>query len=67
MPSAKQIQNAKKQLKVTPKPKGNAPKIPNRLTYIVIAADPKVSRDRAFLKTVREYMKNTPSSKSSKR
>ena len=67
MPTAKQVQNAKKKLKMTPKPTGNKPKLPNRLTYIVIAADPKVSRDRAFLKTVREYMKNTPSSKSLKR
>ena len=63
MPTAKQVQNAKTKLKVTPKPKGNKPKIPNRLTYIVIAADPKVKRDREFLKTVREHMKKSPSSK----
>jgi F420-dependent methylenetetrahydromethanopterin dehydrogenase len=36
---------------------------PNRLTYIVIAADPKLKRDREFLKSVREYMKNSPSAK----
>ena len=60
MPTAKQIQNAKKTLKPTPKPKGNKPKLPNKLTYIVISADPKVKRDREFLKTVREYMKNRP-------
>ena len=41
MPTAKQIQNAKKTLKPTPKPKGNKPKLPNKLTYIVISADPK--------------------------
>ena len=60
MPTAKQIQNAKKTLKTTPKPKGNKPKLPNKLTYIVISADPKIKRDREFLKTVREYMKNRP-------
>lgn len=63
MPSVKQIQNAKKKLKMTPKPSGNKPKLPNRLTYIVIATDPKIRRDREFLKTVREYMKNSPYAK----
>lgn len=63
MPSVKQIQNTKKKLKMTPKPTGNKPKLPNRLTYIVIATDPKIKRDREFLKTVREYMKNSPYAK----
>lgn len=63
MPSVKQIQNAKKKLKTTPKSSGNKPKLPNRLTYIMIAADPKIKRDREFLKTVREYMKNSPYAK----
>jgi predicted transcriptional regulator len=63
MPTAKQLQNAKKKLKMTPKPSGNKPKLPNRLTYIVIATDPKIKRDRELLKTVREYMKNSPYAK----
>ena len=63
MPTAKQLQNAKKKLKMTPKPSGNRPKLPNRLTYIVIATDPKLKRDREFLKSVREYMRNSPSAK----
>ena len=58
MPTAKQFQDAKKKLKVTPKSKGNTPKLPNKMTYILIAADPKVKRDREFMKTVREYLKN---------
>ena len=41
MPSVKQNQNAKKKFKMTPKPTGNKPKLPNRLTYIVIATDPQ--------------------------
>lgn len=55
MPTTKQVQNAKKKLKMVPKPKGNTPKIPNKLTYILISVDPKVKRDREFLKTVQEY------------
>jgi predicted transcriptional regulator len=60
MPTAKQLQNAKKKLKMTPKPTGNKPKLPNRLTYILIGVDPKMKRDREFLKAVREYAKNRP-------
>lgn len=57
MPTVKQIQNAKKKLKMTPKPKGNKPKIPNRLTYILIGVDPKIARDRQFLKRVQQFAK----------
>jgi predicted transcriptional regulator len=60
MPTAKQLQNAKKKLKMTPKPNGNKPKLPNRLTYILIGVDPKMKRDREFLKAVREYAKSRP-------
>jgi hypothetical protein len=57
MPTTKQVQNAKKKLKVMPKPKGNTPKLPNRLTYILIGVDPKIQRDKNFLKAVQEYAK----------
>ena len=57
MPTRKQVQNAKKKLKVMPKPKGNTPKLPNRLTYILIGVDPKIQRDKNFLKAVQEYAK----------
>ena len=57
MPTRKQVQNAKKKLKVMPKPKGNTPKLPNRLTYILIGVDPKIRRDKNFLKAVQEYAK----------
>jgi predicted transcriptional regulator len=60
MPTAKQLQNAKKKLKMTPKSTGNKPKLPNRLTYIIIGVDPKTKRDREFLKAVREYAKSRP-------
>ncbi len=56
MPTVKQIGNSKKKLRATPRPKGNKPKLPNRLTYIIIMADPTTKRDKAFLKTVREHM-----------
>ena len=57
MPTTKQVQNAKKKLRVMPKPKGNTPKLPNRLTYILIGVDPKIQRDKNFLKAVQEYAK----------
>ncbi len=57
MPTAKQVQNARIKLKVISKPKGNTPKLPNRLTYILIGVDPKTQRDKNFIKTVEEYAK----------
>ena len=57
MPTTKHIQNAKKKLKIMPKPKGNSPKLPNKMTYVLIGVDPKVKRDREFLKAVQEYAK----------
>ena len=57
MPTTKQVQNAKKKLRVMPKPKGNTPKLPSRLTYILIGVDPKIRRDKNFLKAVQEYAK----------
>lgn len=57
MPTAKQIQNAKKKLKMSPKPKGNAPRLPNRITYILIGVDPKIARNRQFLKRVQDFAK----------
>lgn len=56
MPTVKQIQNSKKKLKVVPKPKGNKPKLPNKMTYLIILADPKTKRDKEFLKMVRQHV-----------
>jgi hypothetical protein len=54
MPTAKQIQNAKKKLKKTPKPKGNSPRLPTASLLRLIAADPKIGRDKAFMKRAHE-------------
>ena len=57
MPTVKQIQNARKKLKSTPKPKGNSPKIPTAALLRIIKADPKVSRNKEFMKRVHELTK----------
>jgi hypothetical protein len=57
MPSVQQIQNARKKLKSTPKPRGNSPKIPSAALLRIIKADPKVSRNKEFMKRVHELMK----------
>jgi hypothetical protein len=57
MPTAKQIQNARKKLKKIPKPKGNSPKIPTAALLRIIKADPKVSRNKEFMKRVHELTK----------
>ena len=57
MPTAKQIQNAKKKLKKTPKPKGNSPRLPTASLLRLIAADPKIGRDKAFMKRAHELAK----------
>jgi len=54
MPTAKQIQNAKKKLKKTPKPTGNSPRLPTASLLRLIAADPKIGRDKAFMKRAHE-------------
>jgi hypothetical protein len=59
MPSARQIQEARKKLKVTPRPKGNAPKIPSAALLRIINADPKIKRNREFVKRVNELIKNS--------
>ena len=59
MPSAKQIQEARKKLKVTPRPKGNASKIPSAALLRIINADPKIKRNREFVKRVNELIKNS--------
>lgn len=43
MPTAAQIKSAKKKLRKTKKP-NNAPRLPNRNTYRLTKADPKVQR-----------------------
>ena len=57
MPTAKQIQSARKKLKSTPKPRGNSPKIPTAALLRIIKADPKVSRNKEFMKRVHELAK----------
>ena len=57
MPTIKEIQSAKKKLKKTPKPKGNSPRIPTAALLRIIKADPKVSRNREFMKRVHEPTK----------
>jgi hypothetical protein len=57
MPTVKQIQSARKKLKSTPKPKGNSPKIPTSALLRIIKADPKVSRNKEFMKRVHELTK----------
>jgi|TARA_B110000902_G_scaffold75026_1_gene88849 hypothetical protein len=57
MPDVKQLQEAKKKLKKMPKPKGNTPKIPTATILRLIAADPKIKRDKAFVKRALELAK----------
>jgi hypothetical protein len=57
MPGVKQLQEAKKKLKKMPKPKGNTPKIPTATMLRLIAADPKIKRDKAFVKRALELAK----------
>ena len=58
MPSAKQLQDARKKLKATPKPKGNSPRIPSAALLRIIKADPTIKRNKQFVKRVRELIKN---------
>lgn len=58
MPTVKQLQDAINRLQPTVRSNGNKPKIPNRLTYMIIAADPKIQREKQFLQSAAEYMKN---------
>ena len=57
MPTVKQIQNARKKLKKTPTPKGNSPKIPSATLLRLIKADPKLRRDKEFMKRAHELTK----------
>jgi hypothetical protein len=57
MPGVKQLQEAKKKLKKMPKPIGNTPKIPTATMLRLIAADPKIKRDKAFVKRALELAK----------
>ena len=57
MPGLKQLQEAKKKLKKTPKPHGNSPKIPTAALLRLIAADPKIKRDKVFVKRALELAK----------
>jgi len=57
MPGVKQLQEAKKKLKKMPKPTGNTPKIPTATLLRLIVADPKIKRDKAFVKRALELAK----------
>ena len=52
MPTAKQLQNAKTKLKKIPKSNGNKPVIPTAALLRLIAADPRIQRNRNFMKQV---------------
>ena len=54
MPTVKQLQNAKSKLKKTNKPTGNKPTIPTTALLRLIAADPRIQRNREFMKQVQE-------------
>ncbi len=54
MPTVKQLQNAKSKLKKTNKPTGNKPTIPTAALLRLIAADPRIKRNREFMKQVHE-------------
>ena len=56
MPTIQELQSARKKLKSTPKPRGNSPKIPSAALLRIIKADPKVSRNKEFMKRVHELM-----------
>lgn len=58
MPTVKQLQNAKRKLKKTPKSTGNKPKIPTATLLRLIAADPKIGRDKNFIKRAHELAKS---------
>lgn len=58
MPSTSQIKNAMSKLKKTPKTWNNTPKKPNKYTYMIITDDPRVKRNKAFLASMAEYLKN---------
>ena len=57
MPTAKQLQNAKTKLKKTTKPTGNKPTIPTAALLRLIAADPRIQRNREFMKQVYQLSK----------
>jgi hypothetical protein len=57
MPTKKQIQDAKNKLKPTKKPKGNSPKLPNRLKYIIIRVDDRKKADREMFLRVHELLR----------
>ncbi len=59
MPSVKQIQDARKKLKVTPRSKGNAPKIPCAALLRIINATPKIKRNRELMKRVKQLCKRS--------
>ncbi len=57
MPTKKEIQEAKGKLKPTKKSKGNSPKIPNRLKYIIIRVDNRKKADREMFSRVQELIR----------
>ena len=57
MPTKKEIQEAKGKLKPTKKSRGNSPKIPNRLKYIIIRVDNRKKADREMFSRVQELIR----------
>lgn len=55
MPTTKQLTSAKKKLRKVAKP-NNAPRIPSANTLRVIAADPKVRRNKEMRKLITEMV-----------
>lgn len=55
MPTVKQLKSGKASLK---KPKvvkhANAPRVPNRLTYLQLISDPKTIREKQMVKLIKE-------------
>jgi len=56
MPTKKELQDAKSKLKPT-KSRGNSPKIPNRLKYIIIRVDNRKKADREMFSRVQELIR----------
>ena len=57
MPTKKELQDAKSKYKPTKRSRGNSPKIPNRLKYIIIRVDNRKKADREMFSRVQELIR----------
>ncbi len=57
MPTKKELQEAKSKLKPTKRSRGNSPKIPNRLKYIIIRVDNRKKADSEMFSRVQELIR----------